>query len=824
MKNRKTWRLTSLVLALVMTVCLCAGREAYAAGASDRYDGDYNASTLLSRYCVVVENDFSANNHIIGAIAVGGTYTNSNYFGDIALYPSYINNWSSGRVGNWDPKGFKIDRTAYYKNRAASLGNPYDGADLGVANASYMDMSKAFGKLRSQSEALRDMSSHVAGNTLNLRNVDEDVYVKIAYNDLSKLNIVVSDYSWFQKHILCVSVTGCNGSNVNFPGWDIKINNANIGNNFRNNFPGADKNYGIQINLSGMNLFWNFPDAQGKITVNGLAGHLIAPRAEVTINSGNFEGGVIAKSLSSTSEAHFYPSSKKLPTKTVTPTVTNTPTATNTPTPTATNTPKPTATNTPKPTATNTPKPTATNTPKPTATNTPKPTATNTPKPTATNTPKPTATNTPTPKAATPTPTTKVATPTPTTKAATPTPTTKVATPTPTTKVATPTPTTKAATPTPTTKAATPTPTTKVATPTATPKASTPTPTQAANRTVTATPTPKAATPTATPKAATPTPTTKVATPTPTQAAVKPSTPTPTKAPTPAPTQKVEVVPTVTPTKAPTAAPTKTPTKTPTKAPTQGPTPTHYRRPTATPKPEKSGDQAGTGYANGGASGYGTYDNNGADGYGIGTDAASGTAQGSTTAQGTRSAEFSKQTVTGGELAGARLTLTTYTKDNNLMQVVISGKSGGKDFALTRSTISWTSTTEPAILKNLPNGTYRLHEDCAPANYDIASDIWFKMVAGVLCDMDGNPIPNGSVVMIDHELTDPGSIDNTTPDYGEDKKSPNSKVKSPQTSEDMTVLYIGAAILMLALLIAIVLLADLRRDKEKVPAVSRRRD
>ena len=740
MKNRKTWRLTSLVLALVMTVCLCAGREAYAAGASDRYDGDYNASTLLSRYCVVVENDFSANNHIIGAIAVGGTYTNSNYFGDIALYPSYINNWSSGRVGNWDPKGFKIDRTAYYKNRAASLGNPYDGADLGVANASYMDMSKAFGKLRSQSEALRDMSSHVAGNTINLRNVDEDVYVKIAYNDLSKLNIVVSDYSWFQKHILCVSVTGCNGSNVNFPGWDIKINNANIGNNFRNNFPGADKNYGIQINLSGMNLFWNFPDAQGKITVNGLAGHLIAPRAEVTINSGNFEGGVIAKSLSSTSEAHFYPSSKKLPTKTVTPTVTNTPTATNTPTPTATNTPKPTATNTPKPTATNTPKPTATNTPKPTATNTPKPTATNTPKPTATNTPKPTATNTPTPKAATPTPTTKVATPTPTTKAATPTPTTKVATPTPT------------------------------------------------------------------------------------QAAVKPSTPTPTKAPTPAPTQKVEVVPTVTPTKAPTAAPTKAPTKTPTKAPTQGPTPTHYRRPTATPKPEKSGDQAGTGYANGGASGYGTYDNNGADGYGIGTDVASGTAQGSTTAQGTRSAEFSKQTVTGGELAGARLTLTTYTKDNNLMQVVISGKSGGKDFALTRSTISWTSTTEPAILKNLPNGTYRLHEDCAPANYDIASDIWFKMVAGVLCDMDGNPIPNGSVVMIDHELTDPGSIDNTTPDYGEDKKSPNSKVKSPQTSEDITVLYIGAAILMLALLIAIVLLADLRRDKEKVPAVSRRRD
>lgn len=192
-------------------------------------------------------------------------------------------------------------------------------------------------------------------------------------------------------------------------------------------------------------------------------------------------------------------------------------------------------------------------------------------------------------------------------------------------------------------------------------------------------------------------------------------------------------------------------------------------------------------------------------------------------AQGTRAAEFSKQTVTGGELPGARLTLTTYTKDNNLMQVVISGKSGGTDFTLTKSTISWTSTTSPAILKNLPNGTYRLHEDCAPANYDVASDIWFKMVAGVLCDMEGNPIPNGSVVMIDHELTDPGSVDNTTPDYGEDKKSSNSKVKSPQTSEDMTVVYIGEAILALILAIVIWLIVDQRRDREKVRAVSDRR-
>ena len=157
------------------------------------------------------------------------------------------------------------------------------------------------------------------------------------------------------------------------------------------------------------------------------------------------------------------------------------------------------------------------------------------------------------------------------------------------------------------------------------------------------------------------------------------------------------------------------------------------------------------------------------------------------------------------------------------MQVVISGKSGGTDFNLSKTSISWTSTTQPAILKNLPNGTYRLHEDCAPANYEIASDIWFKMVSGVICDMEGNPIPDGKLVMIDHVLTDPSSADTENPEYQEEKKKPNSKVQSPQTSEDETVLYIGGFIVVLMLAVGIYLIADQRRSK--VPAVvdSRRR-
>ena len=81
--------------------------------------------------------------------------------------------------------------------------------------------------------------------------------------------------------------------------------------------------------------------------------------------------------------------------------------------------------------------------------------------------------------------------------------------------------------------------------------------------------------------------------------------------------------------------------------------------------------------------------------------------------------------------------------------------------------------------------------------------------------MDGNPIPNGVLVMIDHELTDPGEVDNANPEYGEDKKTPNSKVKSPQTSENMTVLYIGALVVLMILVVAAVLVVDELRSRRK---------
>ncbi|MCR5466118.1 MAG: choice-of-anchor A family protein [Lachnospiraceae bacterium] len=622
-------RVVSFVLTLVLAFGLLDAPAKASSGA--KFAGGNNASNILSKYSVFVENNFSANNHIMGAIAVGGTYTNSNFFGDAAIYPSYIKTWNSGRVGNGalnDNLSKRVNRTVYYGTRSGDLGgNP------AVQNSGFLSMSSVFSSLRAQSKALAERGETISGNVIDLTNRNEDVYITVPYSKLNSLQINVPSYDWFRKHILCVSVTGA-GSGAQFNGWSIKINGGDIGNNFRFKFPGADSQYNIQLNLSGMNLFWNFPDATS-LNVMGQAGHLIAPSANVTNTSGNYEGGVIAKSFTSTSEAHFYPCNHTLATSSgkqasPTPTATKVPTKTASPTPTVTK--EPTKQASPTPTATPVPKKVS-----------------------------PTPTVTPIPKKVPPTPTV-----TPVSKKATPTPTPVVKK-----NVATSTPT-----PTPVVKK-------NVAT-------STPTPTPVVKKNVaTATPTP-----------------------------------------TPVPQKNVA-----------TATPTPVPKK---NTPTATPTPVPYRRPSPTPKPvtPENPDEPKTGH-------------------GI----------------------FSKVTEKNQELEGARLTLTAYTDGIDLSDIKRASTSGGTDYVASKNTITWTSTASRTILEDLPNGTYRLHEDCAPANYNVAFDIYFRMKGGVICDMDGNPVPDGVLVMIDTSLTDPGHQVAKSSDIPVKEGTGKGVVRSPQTGE-----------------------------------------
>jgi len=225
----------------------------------------------------------------------------------------------------------------------------------------------------------------------------------------------------------------------------------------------------------------------------------------------------------------------------------------------------------------------------------------------------------------------------------------------------------------------------------------------------------------------------------------------------------------------PTAAPTETPT--PTEVPAT-PTPTPYRRPTPTVSSD-TGRNTATGVEGNTGNGTGTPDGEIVPKTGHGV--------------------FSKRTETGQELDGARLSLTCYTDGIDLSGIKRAKESGGRDYTATTNRIEWTSTTQRTVLTDLPNGVYRLHEDCAPANYNVAYDMFFRMVNGVMCDLDGNPLPDGVLVMIDTSITDPGHGNTASVVTPKVKNADSGTLQSPQTSEHNS---LAAPILLAVILLA----------------------
>ena len=94
----------------------------------------------------------------------------------------------------------------------------------------------------------------------------------------------------------------------------------------------------------------------------------------------------------------------------------------------------------------------------------------------------------------------------------------------------------------------------------------------------------------------------------------------------------------------------------------------------------------------------------------------------------------------------------------------------------------WTSTNEPHYIEYLPVGKYTLHEDAAPNGYKVASDVEF-------------------------EVEDTGEVQKVVM---KDERVPEKKL--PQTGENMTI-FVGAAVLLLLAVIALVLLKRRKRTK-----------
>lgn len=113
----------------------------------------------------------------------------------------------------------------------------------------------------------------------------------------------------------------------------------------------------------------------------------------------------------------------------------------------------------------------------------------------------------------------------------------------------------------------------------------------------------------------------------------------------------------------------------------------------------------------------------------------------------------SKQDVFGAELPGAALTITGRDAAGNAIDLsnVTRTSGNGSDFTASASSVSFVSGTEPTVLSGLPEGSYVLHENAAPAGYIVAQDISFRIDAnGRVRLPEGGAAKDNKLIMTDN--------------------------------------------------------------------------
>ena len=310
-----------LLAAMVVTTIGIVPEEAKAASS---YPYKVNMRNLLSDYQYVVKENLQVKTHTMGGVAVGGDCQLAD-FADAMVSPSYAKHLV--KVGNVKdepaagvPSGYHTKKF-YYSSKEEKAFENYQASKF--EQNTYMDMTAVFSEIQKDSEAL------VTGATKAVKTGDKIV---IDFSKSKKYEVpadlITSDRSVtldieglaspddLRDEEYSISVTGLNNTVlfVDFgvtskPAGADKVLPVTWNGKPMNNLLkkiSTDNYAGAQFVNSGMKLIWNFPDAVKMIT-EYISGHFTAPQADLTINGGNFEGGVIAKSVKTSAEGHFYP-------------------------------------------------------------------------------------------------------------------------------------------------------------------------------------------------------------------------------------------------------------------------------------------------------------------------------------------------------------------------------------------------------------------------------------------------------------------------------------------------------------------------------------
>lgn len=323
MSQKSKTRLTAVLLFVAMVVTTI-GIVPVKVQAAESYPYDANLRNLLSDYQYIIKGNLNVKTHAMGGVAVGGD-CNLVDFADAMVRPSYAGHLV--KVGNIKDQPASGVPTGYHTTKfyyTTKEENAYEGyQDAKFEKNTYLNMSAAFTNIQADSTAL------VSGATEAVKTGDKIIidfskskkYVVPASLISSDRSVTLDIQGLDSVDDLCeeeysISVTGLNTTSIYVDygvsskpsGYDLVLPITWKGNPMNNALKGisTDNYAGSQFVNAGMKLLWNFPDAT-KIVSEYISGHFVAPKADLVINGGNFEGGIVANSVTTSAQGHFYP-------------------------------------------------------------------------------------------------------------------------------------------------------------------------------------------------------------------------------------------------------------------------------------------------------------------------------------------------------------------------------------------------------------------------------------------------------------------------------------------------------------------------------------
>lgn len=277
---------------------------------------DYSIANILANYEIFISGDIKTTNHFTGAAAVGGKMNLGSHGGGGGgrLAPDYAGQLERSVIE--DDTG--LDPNIYYKEFIGYTdddGNKvesFDNSNKPKQSDNYIDMEKAFREIQAESTAMSTDKTAKTLSSTTIKLSDDPTQNKfiLPYSVLKDKEILIdaTNYSGSLQHCgLTLSITGVGSSSValgEYPN-NVKMkylneNGDEVTSDIRTACGGQR-----QYDFSGSNILFNFPDATGNIKMNEMAGHIVAPQADIEYKGG--EGGAIGKTVDVSNEIHMFP-------------------------------------------------------------------------------------------------------------------------------------------------------------------------------------------------------------------------------------------------------------------------------------------------------------------------------------------------------------------------------------------------------------------------------------------------------------------------------------------------------------------------------------